>query len=61
MGHFQDLVMPFGLTNVPAVFQVLVNDVLFEQLCFCVLDEIQIFSKSLEKHQVHVWSVLQHL
>lgn len=28
---------------------------------FVYLDEIQIFSKSLEEHQVHVWSVLQHL
>ncbi len=28
LSHFEYLVMPFGLTNAPAVFQVLVNDVL---------------------------------
>lgn len=27
-GHYEYLVMPCGLTNMPAVFQVLVNDIL---------------------------------
>ncbi|KAM9408305.1 uncharacterized protein KZ484_026196 [Pholidichthys leucotaenia] len=31
-GHFEYLVMPFGLTNAPAVFQQLVNDVLWDFL-----------------------------
>lgn len=28
LGHFENLVMPFGLTNAPAMFQILINDVL---------------------------------
>lgn len=64
LGHFEYLVMPFGLTNAPAVFQVLVNDVLrdfLNQFVFVYLDDILIFSKSLEEHQNHVSQVLQRL
>lgn len=64
LGHFEYLVMPFGLTNAPAVFQALVNDVLRDFLnvfVFVYLDDILIFSRSLEEHQVHVRSVLQRL
>lgn len=33
--HFKHLVMPFGLTNTPAVFQALVNDVVWHFInCF---------------------------
>ena len=45
--------MPFGLTNAPATMQALVNDVLREYLnVFCVayLDDILIYSKTLEEH-----------
>lgn len=31
-GHFEYLVMPFGLTKAPAVYQALVNDVLWDIL-----------------------------
>ena len=50
LGHFEYLVMHFGLTNVPAVFQSLVNDVLWDMLnrsVFVYLDDILIFSKSI--------------
>lgn len=56
--------MSFGLTNAPAVFQSLVNDVLKDFLSvfvFVYLDDILIFSKSLEKHRVHVCCILQCL
>lgn len=56
--------MPFCLTTAPALFQVLVNDVLRDFLnifVFVYLDNILIFSKSLEEHLVHVRSVLQWL
>lgn len=51
LGHFEYLVMPFGLMNAPDVFQALVNDVLRDYLkhfVFMYLDDILIFSRSLE-------------
>ena len=63
-GHWEYLVMPFGLMNVPAVFQTLVNDVLWDminQYVFVYLDDILIFSRSPEEDMVHVWKVLQRL
>lgn len=63
-GHFEDLVMPFGLTNAPAVFQALINDVLCDMLnkfVFVYLDDILIFSQSLQDHILHVQAVLQRL
>ena len=53
--------MPFGLTNAPAVFQTLVNDVLFNKFLFVYLDDILIFSRSLEEHVQQVKLVLQRL
>ena len=64
LGHFEYLVMPFGLTNGPAVFQTLINDVLRDMInVFAVvyLDDILIFSSSLEAHRQHVRLVLQRL
>ena len=50
--------------NAPAVFQSLVNDVLRDMLnrsVFVYLDDILIFSKSVEEHRIHVRQVLQRL
>ena len=61
-GHCEYLVMPFGLTNGPAVFQALVNDTLsdmVDQFVSVYLDDILIFSRSLEEHVQYVWLVLQ--
>jgi hypothetical protein len=63
-GHFEYTVMPFGLTNAPATFQAFLNDVLRESLdTFIViyLDDILIYSDTLEEHYDHVRSVLQRL
>ena len=64
LGHFEYLVMPFGLTNAPAVFQSLVNDILrdmINNIAVVFLDDILVFSKSIEEHITHVRSVLQRL
>ncbi|KAI2662624.1 Retrotransposon-like protein 1 [Labeo rohita] len=63
-GHFEYLVMPFGLSNSPGVFQALVNDVLrdmVDQFIYVYLDDILIFSSSLQEHVQHVRRVLQRL
>jgi transposase InsO family protein len=63
-GLFEYLVMPFGLTNAPASFQRMINTVLREYLDIFVvvyLDDILIFSETLEEHKNHVHKVLQTL
>jgi Reverse transcriptase (RNA-dependent DNA polymerase) len=63
-GHFEYLVMPFGLTNAPASFQAYANDCLRDFLdLFCVvyLDDVLIFSDTLEEHITHVKQVLSRL
>ena len=52
-GLYQFLVMPFSLTNAPAICQLYVNDTLREFLdifCVCYLDNILIYSETLEEH-----------
>jgi hypothetical protein len=63
-GHFEYLVMPFGLTNAPATFQSYINSALREYLndfCVAYLDDILIYSKSMEEHVKHVRKVLEKL
>ncbi|KAI7797064.1 hypothetical protein IRJ41_012065 [Triplophysa rosa] len=63
-GHYEYLVLPFGLTNAPAIFQGLINDVLGDMInrfVFVYLDDILIFSQSLQEHTRHVRGVLQRL
>ena len=63
-GHYEYLVMPFGLTNAPAAFQAMMNDVLRDMLDIFVvvyLDDILVFSRSIEEHVQHVRQVIQRL
>ena len=63
-GLFESLVMPFGLTNAPADFQHFINDVLrpfLDRFCTAYLDDILIYSESLEEHQDHVRQILAAL
>ena len=49
--------MPFGLTNAPASFQRLMNRVFKEEMNIFVLvylDDILVFSNSLEEHWEHL-------
>ena len=63
-GHFKYNIIPFGLTNAPAIFQHLMNDVFREFLdkfVVCYLDDILIYSETIEEHKEHVRLVLQKL
>jgi len=45
--------MPFGLTNAPRIFQRAMDDILREQvgkICHVYMDDIIIFSKTIEQH-----------
>jgi hypothetical protein len=63
-GLYEYRVMPFGLTNAPASFQWWMNEVLSDYLdvfCIAYLDDILIYSDSLEELQWHIRQVLQQL
>ena len=63
-GHFEYRVMPFGLTNAPATFQKVVDHAIrpfLDKFAVCYLDDILIFSKTLEEHKKHVRQVLDAL
>lgn len=60
-GVFMYRVMPFGLTSAPGFFQHFLNHVLRQFLdvcCVVYIDDILIFSDSLEEHVDHVRSIL---
>ena len=62
--HFEYLVMPFGLTNALASFQTYAHDCLYDFLnffCIVFLDDILVFSKTLEEHVAYVKQVLSRL
>ena len=67
-GLFEFRVMPFGLTNAPAVFQRLMQQVVTplnsmssHDFVSVYLDDIIVFSRSLEDHLKHLQIVIQRL
>lgn len=63
-GHFEYTVLCFGLCNAPATFATLMNDVLREyidEFVVVYLDDILIYSSTLEEHDQHVRAVLTKL
>nr|GFC73631.1 reverse transcriptase [Tanacetum cinerariifolium] len=63
-GHFEFTVMPFGLMNAPAVLLDLMNRVCrpyLEKFVIVFIDDILIYSKTREEHEVHLGLVLELL
>nr|GEX60871.1 putative reverse transcriptase domain-containing protein [Tanacetum cinerariifolium] len=63
-GHFKFTIMPFGLTNARAVFIDLMNRVCkpyLDKIVIVFIDDILIYSKFKEKHEVHLKLILELL
>jgi len=59
---YEYLVMPFGLCNAPAAFQRWINEVLIEHIdmcCIIYLDDVLIYSNTLQQHRKDVSNILQ--
>ncbi|GBG63302.1 hypothetical protein CBR_g37388 [Chara braunii] len=63
-GHFEWLVMPFGLTNAPATFQATMTTEfrhMLDRFVLIYLDDILVYSRSLDEHVEHLRTVLEQL
>jgi hypothetical protein len=63
-GLYEYLVMSFGLTNAPAHLIYLMNSVFMEKLdkfIMVFIDNILVYSKSMEEHEDHLRVMLQRL
>lgn len=63
-GHYEYVRMPFGLKNAPSTFQRVMDNVLKElqgTICLVYLDDIIIFSTSLQEHVENLRKVFQKL
>jgi len=59
---YEYLVMPFGLCNAPAAFQQWINEVLMEHIdmcCIVYLDDVLIYSNTLQQHRKDVSNILE--
>jgi hypothetical protein len=60
-GHYEWNVMPFGLKNALSEFQNIMNDIFtpFTDFSIVYIDDILIFSKSIEQHWKHLHTFVQ--
>jgi hypothetical protein len=59
--HYQFKVMPFGLSNAPATFQCIMNSILeplLRKSIIVLMDDILVYSGSLQDHVRHLREVL---
>ena len=64
LGFYECERMPFGLTNPPAMFQHLMQSCLGNlhlQYCIMYLDDIIVFSKTLEEHLDRLMAVFEQI
>ena len=64
LGHFHWKVVPFGLTNAPGHCMRVMSEILAPFLyktCMVLLDDIIIYSKSVEEHMMHLEEILAAL
>ena len=65
LGIYKPLVIFFGLTNSLAIFQTMINalfkDLIYTEKVAIYMDNILVFSKTMEEHIKTVWQVLQIL
>jgi hypothetical protein len=63
-GHFQYRVLPFGLCNAPATFMRMMNRIfgdLYDQCIIAYVDDILIYSPSVDQHKLDLQLVLRRL
>lgn len=63
-GHYKFVRMPFGLKNEPATFQRVMDNIfgdLIGTICLVYLDDIIIFSTSLQEHLLHLKTIFGRL
>jgi hypothetical protein len=56
--------MPFGLTSAPATFVTMMNDIfqdVLDQYVVVFIDDILVYSRTMEEHRAHVGMVLERL
>ena len=59
-GHYEWNVIPCGLKNAPSEFQNIMNEIFnpFSKFCIIYIEDVLIFSKSIDEHWKHLYSFL---